>query len=300
MTTAELVLATARPGEAALRRVRAYLDLTKPGISVFMAMAAAGSCWLAGATPRTVFVLGSATLLAAAGAAVFNQVLERDADARMRRTSGRPLPSGAVTLAEAVAVGTALTAAGLLWSAARLPLAATVLLAASHASYVVVYTPLKRKTSLCTLAGALPGALPVLAGWMAAGAPVDAAALALAGVLYLWQLPHFLSIGWLCREDYRRGGFRVLAANDPDGSRTGRHALAYAAALLPVSVVPWWAGTAGVPYLAAAVALGGAYAWLSGALLARPGAARARRLFFGSLLYLPLLFGALIVDGLLR
>ncbi|HUH13122.1 MAG TPA: heme o synthase [Longimicrobiales bacterium] len=291
-----------RPAEGGLvrRKARAYTTLTKPGITVFITLAAAAAYLVAaGGVAPGLLALAAATALASAGAATLNQYLERDADARMRRTALRPLPAGDVSPREALGVGVALSAAGLALSALTLPLPATLLLAASHASYVALYTPLKRLTPLCTLAGALPGALPVLAGWSATGAPLDATAWGLAGVLYLWQLPHFLAIGWLCREDYRRGGFRVLAVFDADGRRTGRQSTLYAAALLPVSLLPALAGPAGPLYLLLAATLGAAYLLLSVDLLRRPDTARARRLFFASLAYLPLLLLVLVGGTLL-
>ena len=282
------------------RKARAYTTLTKPGITVFITLAAASAYVVAaGGLTAGALVLAAATALASAGAATLNQYLERDADARMRRTALRPLPAGDVSPREALAVGVALSGAGLLLAALTLPWAATLLLAASHASYVALYTPLKRVTPLCTLAGALPGALPVLAGWSATGAPLDATAWGLAGVLYLWQLPHFLAIGWLCREDYRRGGFRVLAVFDEDGRRTGRQSTLYAAALLPVSLLPATAGAAGPVYLLLAATLGVGYLLLSADLLRRPDPLRARRLFFASLAYLPLLLTVLVTGTLL-
>lgn len=297
MSATGMALEASGTAEIVSRRARAYVELAKPGISLFMGMAAAGSCWVAGGGAAVALSLGLTTALAAGGAAALNQLLERDADARMHRTRGRPLPGGVIGAGEAAGVGGVLTAAGLLWSAAQFPVATTLLLAMSHVTYVLVYTPLKRITPLSTLAGAVPGALPVLAGWVAAGAEPGAAAWGLAGVLYLWQLPHFLAIGWLCREDYVRGGFRVLATMDADGKRTGLQSTIYAAALIPVSLVPWSAGSAGPLYLSVALVLGAAYLRLALVLLRAPSARHARRLFFGSLIYLPLMFAALLLDG---
>jgi protoheme IX farnesyltransferase len=213
----------------------------------------------------------------------------------MRRTRNRPLPSGRVAPAEALALGIVLSAAGL-------ALLATVngltyyLGATALASYVLLYTPLKRVTPLCTVVGAVPGALPPMMGWAAARGSLDAGAWALFGVLFLWQLPHFLAIGWIFREDYERGGFPILTVLDRDGGSTGRQMVLSCAALLPVTLVAGSLAASGVVYLWSAVALGALF--LGGALrFARSKSlATARWLFLISVLYLPLLLGLMVFD----
>lgn len=288
---------------ARLRPVaRACATLTKPGITVFIGLTAAAGFllgaggWSDAATLAHVVV---ATLLCSAGAAALNQVREHEADGRMRRTSRRPLPAGHISRAEASTVAVGLSVTGLAWSGFYLPWVVTALLAASHASYVLVYTPLKRRTPLCTLVGAIPGTLPVMAGWAAAGAPLQPTAVALAGILYLWQIPHFLSIGWLYREDYARGGFRVLSVLDPDGRLTGRISLVYAVSLVPVALVPGLDGVVGP--IATTIAMGASILYAAAAvpLVARPCPGAARRLFFASLLYLPVTLTALTMGRLL-
>src|SRR6185295_9594500 len=174
------------------------------------------------------------TGLVSGGASVLNHVLERETDALMRRTANRPLPTGRMDPDAALLFGVAVAVAGLLvlYLAAN-PLTA-LLGAAALAGYVFVYTPLKRVSSLATIIGAIPGAIPPMMGWCAVRNELDAAAWVLFGILFFWQLPHFLAIAWLCREDYARGGFPMLPVLDPEGTRTGRQAVLYGAALVPI------------------------------------------------------------------
>ncbi|HEX7091327.1 MAG TPA: heme o synthase [Longimicrobiales bacterium] len=289
-------------GRAAARvqQIRAAFALGKPGIAAFITMSAAAAYIVAGGrvTSATFIHVIVATALVAAGAAGLNQVREAAIDARMRRTRNRPVPSGTLARQQAVTVAVGLSVSGFAYSAMALPWLTTVLLALSHASYVLVYTPLKRVTPHNTLVGGIPGSLPVLAGWVAAGAGIDAVALALTFVLFLWQIPHFLAIGWLCRDDYRNVGFRMLTVDDPDGVATARMSAVYTLALLPVSLVPFLAGTAGRVYAAAAFAVGAWYLWCAAAFLARRTDARARALFLASLVYLPALLGVLVLERL--
>src|SRR5438876_545040 len=170
------------------------------------------------------------------------------------------------------------------------------LAALTLASYVLLYTPLKRRTSLNTLIGAVPGALPVVGGWAAAGGEAGGAVLALFSILFLWQLPHFLALAWIYREDYRRSGLAMLCVEDPDGSRTGWMALLYAATLLPVSLLPTLLGITGAVYFFGAAALGLAYLVASAAMTLAATAARAWRVFFVSIVYLPALLTLMVLD----
>lgn len=241
-------------------------------------------------------LLGS--LLALLGASVLNQVLERDVDGRMRRTAERPLPAGRVGPGVATAYGLLLSFAGLavlLWVE---PLAALVA-AIGETIYVMIYTPLKRRTSLSTIVGAVPGAAPALIGWAAAAGTLDLGAWILFLILFLWQMPHFLAIAWMYREDYARAGLRMLSTQDEDGSRTARQAVLWSVALALAGLLPTFAGMAGALYFLAALALG-VYA-LHGALRFQrdPSGPEARRLMKVSVTYLPLLLLALLVDGVL-
>jgi protoheme IX farnesyltransferase len=284
-----------------VQQTRAAFALGKPGIAAFITMSAAAAYIVAGGSvaSATFIHVIVATALVAAGAAGLNQVREAAIDARMRRTRNRPVPSGALARQQAVTVAVGLSVVGFTYSAVTLPWLTTALLALSHASYVAVYTPLKRVTPHNTLVGGIPGSLPVLAGWVAAGAAIDAVALALTLVLFLWQIPHFLAIGWLCRDDYRNVGFRMLTVDDPDGVATARVSTVYALALLPVSLVPFLAGAAGRAYAIAALAVGAWYLWCAAAFLARRTDARARTMFLASLAYLPAVLAVLVVEKLL-
>lgn len=277
----------------ALTTIRAassdYLELTKPRITFLVTLTAlvgfvAASPGVVSGPDLVAALLGTA--LVAGGASVFNMILERDTDARMRRTQSRPIPSGRLRPLEAGVFGAALTLAGLaelLWLSH--PLAAGVAFA-TWASYVFIYTPLKRVTSLSTLVGAVPGALPPVIGWAAARGTLDPGAFVLFAILFLWQIPHFLAIAWIYRDDYERGGLPMLPVLDREGRVTGRQAVANTLALLLVSLGPVAAGMAGRVYLVGAVVLGlGATAVALRAAVLRTQAA-ARGLFLASVLYL--------------
>lgn len=235
------------------------------------------------------------TALVAAGTAALNQLLERDADARMRRTRERPLPAGRMSPETALGIGFLFSAVGLLELALAVNLLSATVAAVTLGVYIFVYTPLKRVTTLNTLVGAVPGALPPLLGWTAARGTVDAGAWALFGILFCWQLPHFLAIAWLYREDYARGGFVMLPLLDPDGQRTGRQCVNYALALLLVSLTPTLLGLATPWYFPAAFVLSAGFLTFAVRLLLERSPRRARQLFLASILYLPLLLAALAV-----
>jgi protoheme IX farnesyltransferase len=238
------------------------------------------------------------TALVAGGTNALNQLWERDVDARMRRTRGRPLPSGRVTPRRAAVFAAAISVVGVAYLAATVNALTAGLAALTLATYVLLYTPLKRRTSLNTLVGAVPGALPIVGGWTAAGGRLDVAAVALFWILFLWQLPHFVALAWIYREDYRAGGLRMVGVEDPSGRRTGRLALLFALTLLPVSVAPSLLGVTGSLYLVGAVALGAAYAIAGAAFTAQVTERRAWRLFSVSVLYLPVLLTLMVVDKL--
>lgn len=233
------------------------------------------------------------TLLVAAGAAALNQLIERGLDARMVRTRERPLPAGRMSAETALGIGFLCAMIGLVELAWAVNLLSAVLAAITLVVYLFVYTPLKRRTTLNTLVGAVPGALPPMLGWAAATNTLDAGAWALFGILFCWQLPHFLAIAWLNREDYARGGFVMLPATDPDGIRTGWQAVNYAMLLLPVSMTPTLLGLATPTYFFAALVLGAGLLAFAGRLLAERSTGRARQLFLASIIYLPLLLAAL-------
>ncbi len=236
------------------------------------------------------------TGLVAAGASVFNMLLERDSDALMQRTRRRPLPSGRLRPVEALGFGATLTLGGLgllFWLCG--PLAGVVAFV-TWGSYVFLYTPLKPVTSLATIVGAVPGALPPVIGWAAARGSLDLGAGLLFAILFLWQIPHFLAIAWMYREDYARGGFPMLPVLDQQGGMTARQSFANALALLLVSLMPTPAGLAGPWYFLGALVLGLAFVAMAWRLLRRRSVAAARELFLASVIYLPLLTSLLMLD----
>lgn len=276
-----------------------WVELTKPRIAALVTVTAAVGFVLA--SPAAVDIPGLlaaliGTALAAAGAGALNQVVEREVDATMRRTMDRPVPAGRIDANVGLAYGLGLSALGLvtLWFGAN-PRAA-ILAVVTTLLYVGVYTPLKKTTPLNTLVGAVPGAIPPVIGWTAATGGLDWGAAALFSILFLWQLPHFLSIAWIYREDYVRGGLKMLPAFDPDGRVTGRVAASYGLALVPVSLAPTSLGLAGGLYFVGALALGAAFFGFALALALRRDRIRARRLLLASVTYLPVLLGLLVID----
>lgn len=280
-------------------KVRDFHELGKPGLARFTVLTTLAGYYLASVGPldyvRLVHLaIGSG--LAASGTLALNQYWERDVDARMRRTRGRPIPSGRILPSEALAFSIVTSAAGLLYLARLVNPMSSLLVAATLVSYIFIYTPLKRRTTLSMLVGAIPGALPILAGWAAADAPFDATAWTLFWILFLWQPPHFLSLAWLYRDDYRSGGFAMLSVFDPDGGHTGRQATLYALTLVPVSLLPTLLGLTGGIYFFGALVLGLAFAGLGAAMMIRRTERHARLLFFGSIIYLPTLLILMVVD----
>ncbi len=236
------------------------------------------------------------TALVAAGTNAWNQVRERDVDGRMHRTRRRPLPSGRLTPRAAAWFASTITVAGVAYLAATVNLLTAGLAALTFVSYVCLYTPLKRTTSLNTLIGAVPGALPIVGGWTAAGGSLGAAVAALFGILFLWQLPHFLAIAWLYREDYLAGGLKMLGGGDEGGRDTARMVVLYALALLPISLLPTMLGVTGTLYFFGALVLGITYAAVGATLLTAATPARAWRVFFVSIVYLPALLTLMVLD----
>ncbi len=236
------------------------------------------------------------TGLLACGAAALNQYLERDFDALMERTADRPLPAGRIQPQMVVVLGGVISVAGLLWLAFGVNLLTAVLGAVTLISYLFIYTPLKRKTTLNTAIGAIPGALPPLMGWTAARGDLSIAGWALFAILFFWQLPHFLAIAWMYREDYAKGGFVMLPLVDQDGSRTGRSAFSHTLGLLPVSLSPFVFQVAGGLYFFGALILGLVFLWCALRFARQMDRLSARRLFFASILYLPLLLGLMVFD----
>jgi heme o synthase len=274
-----------------------WIELTKPRITtmvVFTTMVG----FVTGSPGPVAFAALFATLagtaLVAAGAAVLNQVLERRTDALMWRTRNRPLPAGRVSPIDATLFGTLLSASGLAalsWLSGALSAAVA---AVTLSSYLGVYTPLKRRTSLATLVGAVPGALPPVIGWAAARGSLDGGAAVLFGILFFWQVPHFLAIAWLYRDDYARAGFPMLPVVDHEGTLTARQAVLHSLALLLVSLAPGATGMAGSGYLVSAFVLGTALTLFAVRLASARDLAAARALFVASVFYLPALCSLLL------
>ena len=300
MTTANAAV-DRHPVAGTRSRTVDFLTLTKPRLNLLVLVTTLGGLYLASpegvATSLLVHTLVG-TALVAGGAAALNQVWERETDRLMRRTSVRPLPQGRLGVNEGTWFGVLLTSIGLVELTFGANATAAAVALGTSASYVLAYTPLKTRTSLATLVGAVPGALPPVIGWAAATGEISLPALVLFGIVFFWQMPHFLAIAWMYRDDYARAGIPLLPVLEPDGRRTGQQALLYAAALWPVSLLPALVGLADAPYSIVATALGFVFIGLS-ALFARDRSmTSARRLFLFSITYLPLLWGALVADRL--
>jgi heme o synthase len=284
---------------AAHARTRDFVALAKPRLNLLVVASTLAGYAMAdgeslGALRISGLLLG--TGLVAGGASAFNQVMERDLDALMKRTRSRPLPDQRLQPVEGVLFAGAITLAGLWTIVASANLLAAAVALATLLTYVVVYTPLKRRSSFGTVIGAIPGALPPIIGWAASSGAVPTQAWTLFGIMFLWQLPHFLAIAWMYREDYARAGFPMLAVLEPDGRSTGRQAVVYAAALVPISLAPTLMGMTGGIYFGGALALSLVFLGLT-LRFARTRAVRdARRLFFGSITYLPLLWILMIAN----
>jgi protoheme IX farnesyltransferase len=286
--------------KASYSEMNDYVQLTKPritwlilmstGVGFFFGAQGTGWNWLV--LLHTIVGTG----LIASGTAALNQWMERDADARMNRTRQRPLPSGSITAAHAFWFAVALSVLGFveLWLGAN---RLTALLGAfTLASYLFVYTPLKRVTPHSTTVGAIPGAMPPVIGYAAARGDLNLEALALFAILFLWQFPHFYSIAWLYREDYGRAGIRMLPVVDPSGERTARQILLTGLILIPVSLLPTWLGMTGMLYGGGALLLGIMYFWYGVRVNRERILLRARGVLMASIVYLPLLYVLLLAD----
>ena len=280
-------------------RVAAYVELTKPRITFLIALtSAAGFCL--GARGSVDYVRFAHAMigisLLSSGIATLNQFMERDLDRLMRRTADRPLPSGRLSAFEALWFGLVLTTTAELYLGLFVNLLTAILGLTVIAGYLFVYTPLKTRTTLSTALGAFPGAMPPLMGWTAARGEIDIAAWVLFAILFLWQFPHFLAIAWMYREDYGRAGIRMLPVVEPDGRVTGQQIITYALMLVPVSLLPAILGISGRLYLIAALVLGLLFLASSVRAAISKSNQHARQLLLASVLYLPLLFGVMVLN----
>ncbi len=289
--------ATGRPPW--LGRLADYWTLTKPEVNFLVLVSTLVGFDLATPghlDPVLLFHTLLGTLLVASGTGTLNQYLERKSDAFMRRTARRPLPTGRLSPAEALLFGIFLAIAGgvELWLAANL--LTSVLAVLTLGTYLLFYTPLKRRTPLCTLVGAFPGAMPPLIGWAAVRNGLSFEAWVLYGILFCWQFPHLLAIAWMYREDYARAGLRLLPQNDQKGRATWRQILGYTLALLPISLIPAFRGHAGTVYLVGAGICGLLFLYCGIRWAMSRTNVLARQLLMASILYLPLVFALLMFD----
>jgi len=285
-------------------RFAAYVELTKPRILTMVLVTATLGFFMGGAGFHGfaawdgLLSLLVGVAMTSAGSGALNHYLERDADARMDRTRHRPLPSGQVPAQHALLLGEYLVLGGVMLLIWRVNLITAFLALLTAFLYVLVYTPMKKWSWLNTLIGAVPGALPPMGGWTAATGELEAGAWVLFAILFIWQQPHFYSIAWIFRDDYARGGFKMLPSEDPDGHRTFRQMLGFSALLVPASLLPAWAGPHGLGavYYTGAVLLG-VLMFASCVPLARSGStADARRVLRMSIVYLPALLALITLD----
>ena len=281
------------------RRVQDYLELSKPRL-VFMILVTAFAGFFLGAGENTDYLLLvpmlTGTALSAAGTLALNQLMERQVDGRMERTRRRPLPGGRVQPIEALLFGFVTVTLGLMVLAVEVDALSALITAFITTTYLLIYTPLKQKTSLCSVVGAVPGALPPLIGWAVAAGGLGVEAWTLFGILFLWQISHNLAIAWLYRDDFARGGIKFLPVIDPEGLSTGRHVVGHSLALLVVSLMPTMLGLAGVLYFIVAISLGLSFLSCSFILAIFRTEAAARRLLMASLIYLPVLLLVMALD----
>lgn len=278
--------------------MQGLVELSKPRITQLVVLTAAAGYYLGSRGPFQLgvfFATLAGTALVAAGTNAMNMIRERDIDARMRRTRSRPLPTGRISPRAATVFAVAAAVLGLAVLVWLVNLVTAGLAALTLASYVWAYTSLKQRSTLNTLVGAVPGALPVLGGWTAAGGSLDPAAWALFWTLFLWQLPHFLALAWMYREDYRTAQLQMLSVEDVDGRRTAQMALLYAVALVPVSLLPSLFGVTHVVYFSGALLLGLGYVAASLFMLRDPSR-RAWWVFVASIVYLPALLTLAVLD----
>ncbi|HVJ27639.1 MAG TPA: heme o synthase, partial [Vicinamibacterales bacterium] len=274
-------------------RAADYVTLAKPRLNLLVVGSTlAGFAMGRGDMSDVVLVLGMAggTALVAGGASAFNQVIERRTDALMRRTRLRPMADNRMSASDALIYATVLSGLGLVILAAFVNLLSSAVALATLVSYAAIYTPLKLRSSFATVIGAIPGALPPVIGWAAATNTLSREAWILFGILFLWQLPHFLAIAWMYKDDYARAGFPMLPVIEPDGRSTVRQSVVYAAALLPLSLAPTLVGMTTTWYFVAALVLTLAFVGLTLRFAQTRAVADAKRVFFGSILYLPVLW----------
>jgi protoheme IX farnesyltransferase len=308
MSTMTLPLSAFRTRATSL--LRDYAELTKLRVTTLIVMTAwcgyffgahkAGVSWISWGLFHSLLGIG----LVSSGTAALNEVMEHDVDAYMRRTALRPLPAGRMSLLHATLVGVLAAVGGSIYLAVFTNPLTGLLTFLTAVVYLAAYTPLKRISPICTFVGAFPGAMPGVLGWTAARGKLEWGTLVLFAILFVWQFPHFFSIAWLYREDYAKGGVRMLPVVEEDGRSTAHRIIIYSVALIPISLLPSFMGMAGRIYLVGAVALGFALlyvgarlAFLNLPLASAPSKMRARHVLQATVIYLPLLFALMMINS---
>lgn len=276
------------------------VELTKPRLTILSVLTTLAGYYLASEGDFAVgplFSVLTATFLVGGGCGALNMVLEREYDAQMKRTSRRPVAAARLSSREGMIVGIVMLLAGHLWLGIASNLLAVFFALLTTVTYLFFYTPIKRISPLNTLVGAFPGALPPLIGWSAAAGEIGWGGVALFVLLFFWQMPHFLALAWMYRKDYERAGYRMLPSVDPHGDATSRQILLYAAALLPVSLIPPIVGLSGPVYLIGALLLSLVFIFFGFRFMRERTNSTARSVFHFSLLYLPVLLILMVIDG---
>ncbi len=282
-------------------RINAFVELTKPRIAVMLLLTAAAGFYL-GTKSAFNFILFANSMigivLLAFGVSTLNQFIERRTDKLMNRTKNRPLPSGKLKPWQALTFGLFLTILAEVYLAVLVNPLTAVLGVSVIVGYVLLYTPLKTRTSLSTVVGAFPGAMPPLMGWTSASNEITMGAFALFTIIFLWQFPHFLAIAWMYREDYGKAGILMLPVVEPSGKITAQQIVVFTILLIPISFAPFFIGLAGWFYLVGAILLGAYFLWNSIKAAREKSNEQARKLLLASVLYLPLLFGLMVLNRL--
>ncbi len=283
------------------RFVSDLAELIKARLTLLVLLTTAVGFYLGSEPPidyRALFHTVFGTAAAAAGAAALNQWWERRADALMRRTKTRPIPAGRMSPLEALALGTGLSVFGVVYLAIVCNALSAALTAITIAIYIFAYTPLKRASTSNTAVGAIPGAIPPMIGWAAARGDIGAGAWSLFAIVFLWQMPHFFAIAWMCREDYARAGFRMISSDDASGERSASQSVFFCILLLILAGLPAFLGIVSYVYLAIELLLGALFVAVAMRFLRLRTQSAARLLFIASIAYLPLLLAALVLTKL--
>jgi protoheme IX farnesyltransferase len=283
-----------------------YIELTKPritwlilmstGIGYFFGLPAGSFRWMGWPSWLSLITTLVGTALIASGSAALNQWYERDSDLMMRRTKTRPIPGGRMLAKRALIFGWAIALAGFLILFFGVNYLSGLLGLITLICYLFVYTPMKQRSSLSTVVGALPGAMPPMIGYAAASGALDSHAWALFAILFVWQFPHFLAIAWMYRDDYSRAGIRMLPVVEPDGKSTSRQIVGYASTLIPVSLFPTLLGMTGKIYVVGALILGCWFLYVGVRVAFDRTVRRARQVLLASVIYLPLIYGLMVLD----